>query len=116
MALRPGWAQGHVTYELYVDMTSTVKSREAYLLFVLLLSREHGTGERRDLCVRRLITLIFVGWLPPTLRPSGVCPRTMLEDPTRPPNVFEGYAHGRGRASLPNPVLCSLPPQLANTA
>src|SRR5438067_2450450 len=43
--------------------------------------------------------LIFVGWLPPYLYPSGCLPRSRREDLSQPHNVHEGCTHHRGCVS-----------------
>src|SRR5262245_28389439 len=56
-----------------VDMTSDVKSREQLFLRLhphfSLLSLGRGGASK----TRRLITLRSVGWLPPSVPPSGAC-------------------------------------------
>src|SRR4029450_11079365 len=57
-----------------VDMTSDVKGWEqlfyVYLMFFPLVSSIGRAGASKT---RRLITLISVGWLPPSWHPSGAC-------------------------------------------
>jgi hypothetical protein len=59
---------------LGVDMTSDVKGWEQLfyvcLMFFPLVSSLGRAGARKT---RRLITLLSVGWLPPSLPPSGAC-------------------------------------------
>src|SRR5438552_2759867 len=43
--------------------------------------------------------LIFVGWLPPDLYPSGCLPRSRREGLSQPHNVHEGCTHHGGRVS-----------------
>src|SRR5438552_8318779 len=43
--------------------------------------------------------LIFVGWLPPYLYPSGCLPRSRREDLSQPHNAHEGCTHHRGCVS-----------------
>jgi hypothetical protein len=60
-----------------VDMTSNVKSwvkilvRLSSLCCPLMVTLAIGRAGARNM--RRLITLIAVGWVPPSLRPSGAC-------------------------------------------
>jgi hypothetical protein len=41
--------------------------------------------------MRRLILLISVGWVPPSLRPSGACLTLGSSVLYEPPNAAEGY-------------------------
>src|SRR5213594_902540 len=51
---------------------------------------QHRPSEETGPVTRRLIMLIFVGWLPPYLYPSGCLPRSRREDLSQPHNVHEG--------------------------
>src|SRR5437867_5846697 len=55
--------------------------------------------KRRGQQPRRLIMLIFVGWVPPYLYPSGCLPRSRREDLSQPHNAHEGCTHHRGCVS-----------------
>src|SRR5262245_17188884 len=55
-----------------VDMTSDVKGWEQ-LFYVCLIFSLLSIGRAGASKTRRLITLISVGWVPPSLHPSGAC-------------------------------------------
>jgi hypothetical protein len=55
-----------------IDMTSDVKGWEQ-LFYVCLIFSPFSIGRAGASKTRRLITLISVGWLPPSLHPSGAC-------------------------------------------
>jgi len=50
--------------------------------------------------LRRWITLIFVGWVPPSWCPSGTCLGSRREDFLQPHNAQRGLCH-TGAATLP---------------
>src|SRR5436189_4220 len=50
--------------------------------------------------------LIFVGWVPPYLYPSGCLPRSRREDLSQPHNAHEGCTHHRGCVSSEDRCRC----------
>src|SRR6266481_7290063 len=72
-------------------MTSNVKGREQLFLglhdvFYPLRIRRGGASKRR-----RLILLLSVGWVPPSLHPSGACLNRGTSVPVGALNAAEGY-------------------------
>src|SRR5262249_41575543 len=73
-----------------VDMTSDVKGCQPIFLglhhvFIPRCIERAGASNRR-----RLILLISVGWVPPSLRPSGACLTRGSSVLSKPPHAAEG--------------------------
>jgi hypothetical protein len=87
-----------------VDMTSDVKSWEQ-LLYVCLMCFPVFLGRAGARKTRRLIMLISVGWVPPSLYPSGACLMLGTRIPfglVTPPRVtpHRGCGSSDGRENL----------------
>jgi len=88
-----------------VDMTSDVKAWEQLFYVCILISFLLSLGGGGASKTRRLITLLSVGWLPPSVPPSGAClirgtsvPCGLVTLPRVAPN--RGCASSDGRENL----------------
>jgi hypothetical protein len=80
-----GAAEPQRCYDFQCQGSGTTFVRSSSLFSPLCMKR--GGARKR----RRLILLLAVGWLPPSLHPSGACLNRGTSIPVGSPNAAEGY-------------------------